>query len=98
LKNQQNKNPYVQYRKQALTGWEVPVWLLGNPPKKRRMNDRDLHFSFLVLGAQVLVPALAARGGTDCVPCVAVHADLYIEQTGFCLGKLCHLKNTPALS
>ena len=49
-----------------------------------------LRLSFLVLRAQVLIPALAAAGCTDRVACVAVHADLDIEEPGLGLRELNH--------
>jgi len=36
-------------------------------------------FSFLILGAKVLVPAFPAARCTDCIAGVTVHAYFYIE-------------------
>ena len=59
--------------------------------KKEKKRKLGLRLSLLILGAQMLVPAFAARGCTDRVACVAVHADLHIEQPGFSLWELGHL-------
>ena len=50
-------------------------------PKKREKNIEkyQLRFSLFVLGAQVLVTALAAAGCADCIACVAMHTYLYVE-------------------
>jgi hypothetical protein len=52
------------------------------PEKTRKKNDielKRLRFSFLVLGAQVLVAALTAGGCADCIACVTVHAYFHVE-------------------
>lgn len=46
---------------------------------KRAYLMKKLRFSFLVLGAQVLVTALAAACCADCIACVAVHAYFHVE-------------------
>jgi len=50
-------------------------------PKKREKNIEkyQLRFSLFVLGAQVLVTALAAAGCADCIAGVAMHTYLYVE-------------------
>ena len=53
------------------------------------MKER-LCFPFLVLGAQVLVPALTAACRANRISCVTVHAYLHIEQPGFGFRELCH--------
>ena len=60
--------------------------------EKNRISN-NLRFSFLVLGAQVFVPAFAAAGCTNRVACVAVHAYLDVEEPGFGFRELCHGMN-----
>ena len=43
------------------------------------MKKRRLCFPFLVLGAQVLVPALAAAGCADRIAGVAMHTYFHVE-------------------
>jgi hypothetical protein len=51
----------------------------GRPEKRIGNMENGLRFSFLVLGAQVLVTAFAAAGCADRVACVTVHAYFYVE-------------------
>ncbi len=43
-----------------------------------------------VLGTQSLVAALSAANGTNGITSVAAHANLAVEQAGFCFGESCH--------
>jgi hypothetical protein len=47
--------------------------------KKNNIEIGRLCFSFFVLGAQVLITALAAGCCADCIACVTVHAYFHIE-------------------
>ena len=52
--------------------------------------SESVTLSLNVLGAQALVPALSAAGGTNGVSCVAAHANLAVKQASLCFGESCH--------
>jgi hypothetical protein len=56
--------------------------------EKKILNE--LRFALLVLGAQVLVTALAAAGCADCIACVTVHAYFHVKEPCLGFGELDH--------
>ena len=46
--------------------------------------------SLNVLRTKSLVTALSAAYGTNSITCVTAHANLAVEQAGFCFGESCH--------
>jgi hypothetical protein len=53
-------------------------------------------FLFFVLRAEVLISALTTTGRTYCIPGVAAHAYLYIQESCFGFRKSCH-RGTPRI-
>jgi hypothetical protein len=47
-------------------------------------------FLLFILWAEILVPALTTRGRADCIPGIAVHAYLDIQESCFGFRKSCH--------
>jgi hypothetical protein len=65
-----------------------------DPDVFRGCATTALRLPFLGLGPELIRAALAAAGCADCVPGIAFHTDLYVEQTCFSFGKSRHIKNT----